>query len=134
MANEQRGGAPTGPCATPDSIAIRGSSRLPDADVRSDLGITPKSTISGQVVTQALKTLYATNNFEANGTATCEIIGGKSVLAFNVTERRILGEVSAAGPNKVSRSALARPDFSGRGVSTLRGAKPTRFRPRRRSG
>jgi beta-lactamase regulating signal transducer with metallopeptidase domain len=86
--NEQSGGAATGPCASPDSIAIRGLSRIPDADARSDLGITPKSTINGALVTQSLKNLYATNNFEANGTATCEIIGGKSVLVFNVTERR----------------------------------------------
>jgi hypothetical protein len=89
MSNEQGGGAATGPCATPDSIAIRGLSRLRDADVRSALGITPKTPISGPVVTQALTNLYATNNFEPNATTTCEIIGAKNVLAFNMTERRI---------------------------------------------
>ncbi|HEV8496775.1 MAG TPA: hypothetical protein VGQ56_07940 [Gemmatimonadaceae bacterium] len=71
----------------PDSIAIRGLSGLRDADVRSVLGITPRTPISGAVVTQALKNLYATNSFEPNATTTCEVIGGKSVLVFNVTER-----------------------------------------------
>ncbi len=70
--------AATGPCATPDSVAFRGLSRIPEGDVRSDIGITPKSTISGRIVTQALKNLYATNKFEANGTAVCEVIGGKT--------------------------------------------------------
>src|SRR5262245_33612900 len=74
--------AATGPCATPDSVAFRGLSRIPEGDVRSDVGITPKSPISSRVVTQALKNLYATNNFEPNGTASCEIIGGKAVLVF----------------------------------------------------
>ncbi len=44
-----------------------------------DLAITQRTPISGAVVTQALKNLYATNNFEPNATTTCEIIGGKSV-------------------------------------------------------
>ena len=93
MSNEQGGGAATGPCATPDSIAIRGLSRLSDAEVRSAIGITPKSTINGPVVTNALNNLDAINSFEPNSTATCELIGGKSVLVFSVTERRT--EVSA---------------------------------------
>ncbi len=76
-----------GPVRSPDSIAIRGLSRLSDADVRSAIGITPKTPISGPVVTQAIKNLYATNSFESNATATCEVIGRKSVLVFNVTER-----------------------------------------------
>jgi outer membrane protein insertion porin family len=98
--------AATGPCATPDSVAFRGLSRIPEGDVRSDIGITPKSTISGRIVTQALKNLYATNNFEANGTATCDTIGGKTVLIFNLTERRILSEVSVVGAEKVSASSV----------------------------
>src|SRR5579871_4551259 len=97
-------GGATFSCATPDSVAIRGLQRLPDADVRSDLGITPKSTISGRQVTQALKNLYATNAFEPNATASCAVIDGKNVLVFTVTERRILSEVSVVGPTKVSRS------------------------------
>jgi outer membrane protein insertion porin family len=98
--------ATTGPCATPDSVAFRGLSRIPEGDVRSDVGITPKSAISGRQVTQALKNLYATNNFEPNGTAVCDTIGGKTVLIFNLTERRILSDVSVVGPQKVSLSSV----------------------------
>ncbi len=103
-AQQPSSGNVTPACATPDSIAIRGLSRIPDADVRTDLGIAPKSTVNSRVLTQALKNLYATNSFESNATATCEVIDGKSLLVFNVTERRILSEVSVVGANKVSRS------------------------------
>jgi len=98
--------AVTAQCATPDSVAFRGLSRIPEGDVRSDVGIQPKTTISSRIVTQALKNLYATNNFEPNGTASCEIIDGKSVLVFTLTERRILSEVSVVGASKVSPSSV----------------------------
>ncbi len=98
--------AASGPCATPDSVAFRGLSRIPEGDVRADIGITPKSTISGRIVTQALKNIYATNNFEPDATATCEVIAGKNVLVFNLTERRILSEVSVVGASKVSPSSV----------------------------
>jgi outer membrane protein insertion porin family len=100
------GNATTGPCATPDSVAFRGLSRIPEADVRADVDIAPKSTINSRIVTRALKNLYATNNFESNGTATCESIAGKSILVFTLTERRILSEVSVVGPDKVSTSSV----------------------------
>lgn len=93
-------------CATPDSVAFRGLSRIPEGDVRADVNITPHTPINSRVVTAALRNLYATNNFEANSTATCEVIGGKSVLVFNLTERRILSEVSVVGPNHVSESSV----------------------------
>jgi len=98
--NERRAAAPTGPCAMPDSIAIRGLSRLRDADVRSALGIAPKTPISGTAVTQALRKLYANNNLERNATATCEIIDWKGVLVFSVTER------PGTGSSNVLHSAL----------------------------
>jgi PDZ domain len=91
QAKQPASGGATGSCATPDSIAIRGLSRAPDADIRAALGIAPKSTIDGRAVTQAVKNLDATNRFESNVAATCELIGGKSVLVFNVTERRATG-------------------------------------------
>jgi hypothetical protein len=88
LKEERRAGAPTGSCAMPDSIAIRGLSRLRDADVRSILGIAPRTPVSGPVLTHALENLYATNSFDSNATTSCEVIGGKSILAFNVSERR----------------------------------------------
>src|SRR5215831_16677598 len=102
----QQPSAATGTCATPDSVAFRGLSRIPEGDVRSDVGIAPKTAISSRVVTQALKNLYATNNFEPNATASCETINGKTVLVFTLTERRILSEVSVVGAEKVSPSSV----------------------------
>jgi len=98
--------AVTGSCATPDSIAFRGLERIPEGDVRADVDIAPKSTINSRIVTRALRGLYATNNFEPNATVSCDTLGGKSVLVFKLTERRILSDVSVVGPDKVSPSSV----------------------------
>src|SRR5689334_3802732 len=95
----------TGTCATPDSVAFRGQKRLPESELRADVGITPKTTISGRTLTKALKDLYATNQFEDVGQS-CEIINGKSVLVFKVKERRLLTDIKVTGADKVSPSAV----------------------------
>jgi outer membrane protein assembly factor BamA len=72
----------TGQCATPDSIAFRGQSTIPEGDLRSGVGITAKTTISSRALRRALSDLYATNKFESDISTTCEITGDKSVLIF----------------------------------------------------
>jgi outer membrane protein insertion porin family len=95
----------TGTCATPDSVAFRGQSRVPESELRADIGIAPKSTISGRTLTKAIKDLYATNQFD-DVEQRCEIISGKSVLVFLVKERRILNEIKVTGADKVSSSSV----------------------------
>src|ERR1043166_5790798 len=96
----------TGPCATPDSIAFRGNQRIKDAELRSDVGIAPKTTINTRVLRRAIADLYATNQFESDISTSCETIGGKTTLVFNLDERRILSDVRVTGPEKVSPSPV----------------------------
>jgi outer membrane protein insertion porin family len=95
-----------GQCATPDSIAFRGLVRdTSDNLVRSGVGITPKSTINGRVITKAIKDLYATNLFD-NVSVSCETRNGKTLLVFHLRERPILTDVRVEGPEKVSLSSV----------------------------
>ncbi|HXT17733.1 MAG TPA: outer membrane protein assembly factor BamA [Gemmatimonadaceae bacterium] len=96
----------TGRCATPDSIAFRGNQRIKDAELRADIGIAPKSTINTRVLRRAISDLYATNQFEADINTACDTTGGKTTLVFNLTERRILSDVSVTGAEKVSTSSV----------------------------
>src|SRR4051812_24979315 len=98
--------AAAGSCATPDSIAFRGNERIKDDELRSDVGITPKSTINSRVLKRAITGLYATNQFEDDIHASCEVVGGKAVLVFNLRERRVLREVSVSGTDKVSAGSV----------------------------
>ncbi|HWJ15819.1 MAG TPA: outer membrane protein assembly factor BamA [Gemmatimonadaceae bacterium] len=98
--------AATGPCATPDSVAFRGQSRIPDGDLRADVGIAPKSKINSRILDRAIRDLYATNNFDENITAVCELVGGKAVLVFNVKERPVLNDVRVTGADRVSTNSV----------------------------
>jgi len=98
--------ATTGPCATPDSVAFRGQSRIPEADLRADVGIAPKSKINSRILDRAIRDLYATNNFDENIAAVCELVGGKAVLVFNVKERRVLNDVRVTGAEHVSANSV----------------------------
>ena len=95
-----------GTCATPDSIAFRGNERIKDAELRSDVGIAPKSTISTRVLRRAISDLYATNQFESDINTSCETVNGKTILVFNLTERRVLSDVRVTGAEKVSASSV----------------------------
>jgi outer membrane protein insertion porin family len=97
--------AATGPCATPDSVAFRGLKRIPDEQLRSDVGITPRTAISGRATSRALRDLYATNLFETVKNS-CEVINGKAVLVFDVTERRVLSDVRVVGAKQISASSV----------------------------
>jgi outer membrane protein insertion porin family len=98
--------AATGACATPDSIAFRGNERIKDAELRSDVGIAPKSTINARVLRRAIADLYATNQFESDINTTCETLNGKTTLVFNLTERRVLSDVRVTGAEKVSPGSV----------------------------
>jgi len=96
----------TGQCATPDSIAFRGQTTIPEGDLRSGVGIAPKTTVSSRVLSKALRDLYATNKFESDITTSCEIVGDKSVLIFHVRERPVLSDIKVIGPEKVSLGSV----------------------------
>jgi outer membrane protein insertion porin family len=98
--------AATGACATPDSVAFRGNKTIADADLRSDVGVAPKTTINSRILTRAIRDLYATNKFEDNINAACEIIAGKAVLVFNLTERRVLSDIKVTGADRVSTGSV----------------------------
>jgi len=95
----------SGACATPDSVAFRGQVTTKDADLRADVGIQPKTTISGRVLTRAIHDLYATNLFDDVHEG-CDLVDGKAILVFNLKERRTLSDVKVEGPERVSLNAV----------------------------
>ena len=97
--------ATTVPCATPDSIGFRGQSQITDADLRTYVGIAPKTVVNSRILSRALHDLYATNRFESAREA-CETVDGKTVLIFYVKERRVLSDVRVQGAEKVSANSV----------------------------
>ena len=97
--------AVTGACAKPDSVAFRGNVRVGDAALRGDVGISPGSALNYRTLQRAIKSLYATTQFE-DVQIKCEVAGGRAILTFDLKERPLLGDVEVRGSERVPASTL----------------------------
>jgi len=96
----------SGPCATPDTVIIRGNSRVSTSTVLSDIGITKGDTLNFRVLQRALRNLYATGQFSTVQMA-CEIgTDGHASAIFTVVERPLLGHFSVEGEDIIGEGAL----------------------------
>ena len=102
----QQPNAPTGACATPDSVIYRGNQRISEAMLRGDAGIAPGVPLSATVLQRAIKNLFATGQFE-DVRIDCEVATtGKAILTVSVRERPILASVDVSGPDRLSINSV----------------------------
>ncbi|NUO65274.1 MAG: outer membrane protein assembly factor BamA [Gemmatimonadaceae bacterium] len=92
-----------GRCTTPDTVAVRGNSRISDATIRSDAGLTAGTQLNYRSVQRAISGLFDTGEYE-DVQAVCEILpGDKALLTIVVRERPVLESIDLAGFKTVSR-------------------------------
>ena len=100
------GAQASGPCATPDSVIIRGNSRVTTPTVLSDIGITKGDTLNFRVLQRAIRNLYATGQFSSVQMG-CEVgTNGHASAVFTVVERPLLGHFSVEGEDVIGEGAL----------------------------
>jgi outer membrane protein insertion porin family len=95
----------TGACSKPDSIAFRGNLRVAETALRGDLNIDAGSALNYRAIQRAIKNLYATQQFE-DVQVRCEVADGRAILAFELKERPLLGDVDVRGPDRVSAGTV----------------------------
>ncbi|HWE43578.1 MAG TPA: outer membrane protein assembly factor BamA [Gemmatimonadaceae bacterium] len=94
-----------GRCTTPDSIAIRGNTRISDATIRSDAGLTAGVALNYRAIQRAIQTLFATGEY-ADVQALCDIApNGRATLALVVRERPVLESIDLVGFKTVSKKS-----------------------------
>jgi len=94
-----------GRCTTPDSIAVRGNTRISDATIRSDAGLTAGVPLNYRAVQRAIQTLFATGEY-ADVQALCDVApNGRATLAIVVRERPVLESIDLVGFKTVSRKS-----------------------------
>ena len=98
--------ATSGRCATPDSIAFRGTVRTTDATLREEAGVVP-GPVNYRALERAIKSLYALGQFE-DVQASCEVNPGgtRAQLVFTVRERPLLSAVDVAGTDRVPQNTV----------------------------
>ena len=97
----------TGRCASPDSIAIRGNTRTPDARIRGEMGLTPGTPLNFPSIQRSMKALYALNLFD-DVQLLCDVesVPEKVLTVIQVRERAILGDIKVVGPKNVSERSV----------------------------
>jgi outer membrane protein insertion porin family len=100
--------APAARCATPDSIAVRGLSRVSLGAALGDLGLTPRTQLASPQVQGAIRRLYGTGQFD-DVRAGCEVAsdGARATLVFTVRERPLLADVAVTGTKAQSEGAIS---------------------------
>jgi outer membrane protein insertion porin family len=97
--------AVTGACAKPDSVAFRGNTRVAESALRGDVPIVAGAALNYRTLQRAIKNLYATAQFD-DIQVKCEVGTGRVLLAFELKERPLLGEVDVRGPDRVSAGTV----------------------------
>lgn len=116
----------TGKCTLPDSIAIRGNSRIADQRIRTEAALTLGSPLNFPEIQRAIKGLYALNEFtDVDIRCDLDAVAGKTLIVVAVTERAVLGDLAVVGPKNVSeRSVRDKVDLLiGRPIDPLAVAK-----------
>jgi outer membrane protein insertion porin family len=97
--------AVAGACVKPDSVAFRGNSRVSESALRGDVAIVGGATLNYRTLQRAIKSLYATAQFD-DIRVNCEVRSDKVILAFELKERPLLGDVDVRGPERVSTGTV----------------------------
>ncbi|HEY0778799.1 MAG TPA: outer membrane protein assembly factor BamA, partial [Gemmatirosa sp.] len=85
-------------CAAPDTVIVRGLSRISATTAVGDIGISPRSDVGTPQLQAAIRRLYATGEFD-DVRVGCELQTGgrRAALVFTVRERPVLQSVDVAG-------------------------------------
>lgn len=97
----------TGKCSTPDSIAIRGNSRVAESKIRAEGGMTAGTPLNFPGVQRAIKAVYALNEFDGVDVV-CDLgaLKDKAIIAIVVKERALLGDIKVVGAKAVSERSV----------------------------
>ncbi len=96
-----------GKCTAPDSIAVRGNSRVAESKIRTEADLTAGTPLNFPGVQRAIKAVYALNEFDAvDVVCDLESVKDRAIIAVVVTERAILGDIKVIGPKAVSERSV----------------------------
>ena len=94
-------------CSVPDSIAVRGNTRISAVTIRTDAGLSSGMQLDVTETQRAIKSIFAGGNFDAVQLL-CERspAGDKDVLVIQVHERPVLTGIEVTGTDAVSERTV----------------------------
>jgi outer membrane protein insertion porin family len=94
-------------CLTPDTIIVRGNSRVPEDLIVGISGLRAGATLNFPTIQRAIRDLFTTGDYD-NVTVTCGVPPdeGRIAIVLTVVERPLLGEISVRGARQVPSSQV----------------------------
>ncbi|MBA3559379.1 MAG: outer membrane protein assembly factor BamA [Gemmatimonadaceae bacterium] len=98
---------PPSVCAIPDSIIVRGNTRVSDGTIRADAGIRLTDTLNHIAIQRAIAAVFASGQFD-DVRIVCEpdADGTRSSYVIEVRERPVLGDVAVTGVKNLSNRTV----------------------------
>ncbi len=98
---------PAEACTVPDSIAVRGNVRVPEASIRTQAGLRPGERITYRDVQRAIRDVFATGEF-SEVAIVCDVddVTETGTIVIAVAERPLVGAIDIRGDDVVSRRAI----------------------------
>lgn len=99
--------AAAGRCLTPDSIDVRGNSRVSREAIVATSGFVPGDSLNFPAIQRAIRDLFATGDFD-DVQVTCGLPADRpgTVMQIEVKERPLLGVVEVKGPDRISKRSV----------------------------
>ncbi len=99
-------------CAAPDTVIVRGLSRVSATTAIGDIGIQPRTEVGTPQLQGAIRRLYATGEFD-DVRVGCEVAGAgrRAAIVFTVRERPVLQSVDVVGTASDLGSARGKLDL-----------------------
>ena len=96
-----------GPCANPDSIAVRGNKRVSATTIRAEAGLVARTDLNYPVLRRAIRDLFASGQYDdVQIGCVVDSAATRATLVITVKERPVLDDVSVAGPERVSDGSV----------------------------
>ena len=93
-------------CSVPDSVAVRGNTRISAVTIRTDAGIGPGQQLDVPTVQRAIRDVMRGGNFD-DVAIDCDVRpDGKQILVIAVSERPVLTGIEVQGTDAVSRRTV----------------------------
>jgi outer membrane protein insertion porin family len=98
----QEGTAQNARCLTPDTVVVRGNSRVSEETALGAAGVRAGQTLNFPTIQRAMRDMFSTGDFD-EVTTQCGIAtdGSRVALIFTVKERPLLGNITVVGPEKI---------------------------------
>ena len=99
--------AAAGRCLVPDSVDVRGASRVSREAILASSGLTAGDSLNFPTIQRAIRDLFASGDFD-NVEITCGLPadGPGSLMIITVTERPLLGAVQVVGPKDIPKRTV----------------------------